>query len=168
MEVLQSEARSGRYRRSAHGEGSTWHRGTLYAPIYLRGVEATLTDTMHVIISGVDLLIYLLIRGSPLEQRTVPVAVGETRVLDQAKHTQAVLRILDQITATFERADDRRSGDFLALRKGLGYCCSVAVVALPDEGKALVKKWLVNTDPDVQWVMTENLKKTRLARIDLG
>ncbi len=105
-------------------------------------------------------------RGSPLEQRAAAAAICEPRLLGQAKHSRAVLRILDKITATLEHADNRRSEDFLALRKGLGYCWSVAVVALPDEGKALMEKWLVNTDLDVQWIMQENLKKKRLTRMD--
>jgi hypothetical protein len=37
--------------------------GTLFAPIHLRGVEGTLTDTMHAIITGVGVLFYLLIIG---------------------------------------------------------------------------------------------------------
>lgn len=37
--------------------------GTLFAPIHLRGVETTLTDTMHVIITGVGVLMYLLAIG---------------------------------------------------------------------------------------------------------
>jgi len=107
-------------------------------------------------------------RGIPLEQRAAAAALCEPRLLGEAKHARAVLRILDKITATLERADNRRSEDFLALRKGLGYCWSVAVAALPDEGKALMEKWLVNPNPDVQWIMQENLKKTRLTRMDPG
>lgn len=105
-------------------------------------------------------------KGTPLEQRAAAAALCEPRLLRQAKHARAVLQILDRITAALERANSRRSEDFLALRKGLGYCWSVAVVALPHEGKALMEKWLVTTDKDIQWVMQENLKKTRLARMD--
>jgi hypothetical protein len=42
----------------------------------------------------------------------------------------------------------------------------VAVVALPIEGKPAMEKWLVNSDPDVAWIMRENLKKNRLQRMD--
>jgi hypothetical protein len=86
--------------------------------------------------------------------------------LDQPIHARAVLHILDQITASIEGVEDRRSEGFQALRKGLGYCWSVAVVALPDEGKTLMEKWLVHPDRDVQWIMKENLKKQRLVRMD--
>jgi len=106
--------------------------------------------------------------GSPLEQRAAAAALCEPRLLIQAKHAREVLRLLDKITARLARADNRRGADFLALRKGLGYCWSVAVAALPDEGKALMEKWLVNIDSDVQWIMRENMKKTRLARMDAG
>jgi hypothetical protein len=105
-------------------------------------------------------------RGTLLEQRAAAAALCEPRLLGQAKHVRAVLQILDRITASLERADNRRSEDFLALRKALGYCWSVAFVALPNEGKALMEKWLISADKDVQWIMQENLKKTRLARMD--
>jgi hypothetical protein len=107
-------------------------------------------------------------KGTPLEQRAAAAALCEPRLLGQAEHARQVLRILDTITATVERAQDRRSEGFLALRKGLGYCWSVAVAALPDEGKALMEKWLVVADRDVQWIMHENLDKARLARLDSG
>ena len=105
-------------------------------------------------------------KGTPLEQRAAAAALCEPRLLGQAKHARAVLRILDEITATLEQVKNRRSEDFLALRKGLGYRWSVAVVALPNEGKLLMETWLVTADKNVQWVMRENLKKSRLARMD--
>jgi hypothetical protein len=105
-------------------------------------------------------------RGNPLEQRAAAAALCEPKLLDQPIHARAVLHILDQITASIEGVEDRRSEGFQALRKGLGYCWSVAVVALPDEGKTLMEKWLVHPDRDVQWIMKENLKKQRLVRMD--
>ena len=105
-------------------------------------------------------------QGTPLEQRAAAAALCEPRLLGQAKHAREVLRIVDRITASLEGADNRRTEDFLILRQGLGYCWSVAVVALPVEGKVLMEKWLVNADKDIRWVMKENLKKARLARMD--
>ena len=106
--------------------------------------------------------------GTPLEQRAAAAALCEPRLLGQAKHARAVLRILDKITASLRKVENRKSEDLMALRKGLGYCWSVAVAALPDEGKRLMEKWLVDTDKDVRWIMRENLKKNRLARVDAG
>jgi hypothetical protein len=104
--------------------------------------------------------------GTPLEQRAAAAALCEPRLLRQPDHAGAVLQILDEITATIERVTDRRSDDFRALRKGLGYCWSVVAVALPAEGKTLMEKWLVSADKDIQWIMQTNLKKARLARLD--
>ncbi len=104
--------------------------------------------------------------GTPLEQRAAAAALCEPRLLGQAKHARAALRILDKITASLRKVEDRKSEDYLALRKGLGYCWSVAVAALPDEGKPAMEKWLADTNPDVRWIMKENLKKNRLARAD--
>jgi hypothetical protein len=106
-------------------------------------------------------------QGIALEQRAAAAALCEPRLLGHAQYTRNVLGILDQITASIEQVKcDRRSEDFLALRKGLGYCWSVAVVSLPEEGKALMEKWLVKSDPDIRWIMKENLKKRRIVRMD--
>lgn len=105
-------------------------------------------------------------QGTLLEQRAVAAALCEPRLLGRVEHAREVLQILDGITTSLERTDNRRNKDFLTLRKGLGYCWSVAVVALPLEGKALMEKWLVRSDKDVQWIMKENLKKVRLFRMD--
>lgn len=106
-------------------------------------------------------------QGIALEQRAAAAALCEPRLLGHAQYTRNVLGILDQITASIEQVKcDRRSEDFLALRKGLGYCWSVAVASLPKEGKALMEKWLVKSDPDIRWIMKENLKKKRLVRMD--
>ena len=104
--------------------------------------------------------------GSPLEQRAAAAGLCEPRLLRQPENARAVLHILDKITASLEQIADRRSEAFLALRKGLGYCWSVAVAALPGEGQALMEKWMLTPDKDVQWIMRENLKKARLTRVD--
>lgn len=105
-------------------------------------------------------------QGSPLEQRAAAAALGEPRLLRDPAHAQRTLAILDAITATIRNQTDRRSDAFKTLRQGLGYCWSVAVAALPAEGKPLMEKWLNDLNPDIRWVMQENLKKTRLERMD--
>jgi hypothetical protein len=106
--------------------------------------------------------------GTWLEQRAAAASLCEPRLLSQAKHARAVLKLLDWVTASIEQTQNRRHEDFRTLRKGLGYCWSVATAALPDEGKSLMDKWLINPDKDIQWIMRENLKKARLSRMDAG
>ena len=74
--------------------------------------------------------------------------------------------ILDEITASISQLTDRRSDAFKTLRQGLGYCWSVATAALPEIGKPLMERWLDSPDPDIRWIMRENLKKNRLVRMD--
>lgn len=107
-------------------------------------------------------------RGTPFEQRAAAAALCEPRLLRRPEQAEEVLRMLDSITASVEQRDDRRGEGFTALRKGLGYCWSVAVVARPAVGKALVEKWLTSPDKDVRWIMKENMKKARLTRMDAG
>ena len=67
-------------------------------------------------------------------------------------------------------AEERRSEEFKALRKGLGYCWSVAVAAAPEVGKPafeqLVGRAAASDDRDLAWVARENLRKRRLQRLD--
>ena len=56
--------------------------------------------------------------GTVLEQRAAAAAMCEPRLLRQAAHARAVLQILDRITASIERADNRRSEEFLPCGKG--------------------------------------------------
>ena len=86
--------------------------------------------------------------------------------LERQRIHGAMLCILDEITASVPHATDRKSDAFKTLRQGLGYCWSVAVAALPDTGKPLMERWLASSDPDVRWIMRENLKKNRLLRMD--
>jgi hypothetical protein len=105
-------------------------------------------------------------RGSFLEQRAAAAALCEPALLHNASDVERTLKILDTITADLAAAEDRRSASFQALRKGLAYCWSVAVAALPEAGKPLVERWITSTDKDVRWIMRQNLQKQRLNRID--
>jgi hypothetical protein len=105
-------------------------------------------------------------RGNPLEQRAAAAALCEPCLLHQEAHAEQVLRILEGITASLASMKDRQGDDFRALRQGLGYCWSVAVAAHPQAGKTMMERWLASEDGDVRWIMRENLKKTRLARMD--
>ena len=104
--------------------------------------------------------------GSPWEQRAAAAGLCEPRLLRDAAHAAAILRILDAITASIPQITDRKGDAFRTLRQGLAYCWSVAVAALPDAGKPLMEKWLVGHDPDIRWIMRENLKKNRLVKMD--
>ena len=105
-------------------------------------------------------------RGNLLEKRAAAAALCEPNLLREEKHIQKVLQLLDGITASIQRVEDRKNDKFKALRKGLGYCWSVAVVALPEEGKKKMERWFSSNDQDVLWIMRENWRKKRLTRMD--
>jgi hypothetical protein len=105
-------------------------------------------------------------QGSLLEQRAAAAALCEPSLLGNADQVERVLFILDSITASIEGVEDRRSDEFRALRKGLGYCWSVAVASCPRVGKARMETWFTCPDSDVRWIMKQNLRKKRLERMD--
>jgi hypothetical protein len=105
-------------------------------------------------------------KGSVLEKRAAAAALCEPRLLVDEGDVRRVLKVLDGVTASIEQLEDRSSEQFKALRKGLGYCWSVAVAALPGEGQRLMERWFSSHDADVLWIMKENLRKKRLERVD--
>ena len=105
-------------------------------------------------------------KGNPLEKRAAAAALCEPRLLRRETQVRRVLKILDGITASTLKEENRKSEEFQALRKGLAYCWSVAVAALPEKGKKAMEKWFQSRDKDIAWIMKENLKKNRLARMD--
>ena len=74
--------------------------------------------------------------------------------------TFEVLAILDIVTEALSRSPDRRSEGFersaragvLLERRGSG----------GDAGRPAMERWMGSEDPDVRWVMTQNLTKRRL------
>ena len=104
--------------------------------------------------------------GTRLEQRAAAAGLCEPGLLGDMATAERVLAVLDAITATVRGAADRRGAEFVALRKALGYCWSVAAVAALARGRELMERWLADDDPDVRWIMRENLGQARLARLD--
>jgi hypothetical protein len=104
--------------------------------------------------------------GNWLEMRAAVAGLAEPSLLREEKHILRALDILDQITSAVESAQERDE-DFKTLCKGLGYCWSVVVAALPSQGKQAMERWFSSTDKDVRRIMKTNLKKKRLERMDL-
>jgi hypothetical protein len=104
--------------------------------------------------------------GNYLEQRALSAGICEPELLSDPRHAELALHLLDQITQLLSGVENRKSDDFRVLRKGLGYCWSVAVPANPEFGKPAFERLLELDDKDVNWIIRENLKKNRLVRMD--
>lgn len=118
-------------------------------------------DMPRLIAVGVDWA-----EGNPYEMRAAAAGLCEPALLKNPGQAGQVLAVLDRITRRIEGMEERKSEGFKALRKGMAYCWSVAAAAHPQAGKPLMEKWAACPDADVQWIIRENLKKDRLARMD--
>lgn len=105
-------------------------------------------------------------QGNLLEKRAVIAGVCEPRLLKKPEHAHRVLVLVDQITRDLLLEEQRKTAEFVAFRKTLGYCWSVAVVSAPEEGKRMMENWFSITDKDIRWIMKENLAKNRLQKMD--
>lgn len=105
-------------------------------------------------------------RGTWYEKRAAAAALCEPRLLREPKIPAEVLEILNTITSEIATTTDTKTEPFKVLRRSLGYCWSVAVAACPPAGRPLMEHWIKSRNPDVLWIMRENLKKSRLVRMD--
>jgi hypothetical protein len=104
--------------------------------------------------------------GARLEQRAAAAALCEPRLLREPGRGEAVLAVLERILESLAGAADAAEPDARVLRQALGYCVSVATVAAPARGKALLERLAASDDPDARWIARENLRKARLRRLD--
>lgn len=106
------------------------------------------------------------IGGSYLEKRAVVAAIAEPRLLTSTEHARSVADLVDRATLSVaEAGDDRTAPALRTLRQTLGYAWSVIVAAYPETGKQVFEKWFRSSDPDVQWIVQENLKRKRIAHL---
>jgi hypothetical protein len=105
--------------------------------------------------------------ADPLVQRAAVAGICEPRLLRQPDNRAHALALCHAVTESLaERPVEVRASDGVrVLRQALGYCWSVAVAADPSAGLPLFAVLSGHTDPDVQWIVRENRKKSRLARL---
>jgi hypothetical protein len=125
--------------------------------------------------AGIGRLLEIAARWStdrPYVQRAAIAGVAEPRLLKTREAAGEAVGIVDRVTARLAATPagpaHRRSDEFRTLRQALGYCWSVVAAADPEHGKARVEHWAGSADADVRWIIKENLKKTRLVRLDPG
>lgn len=105
--------------------------------------------------------------ADPLVRRAAVAGVCEPRLLKDPLTAVAALDACGVATDALRAlpADARRHADVRVLRQALGYCWSVAVAGLPDEGLPRFATLRTDDDVDVAWVVRENLRKNRLIRL---
>jgi hypothetical protein len=102
--------------------------------------------------------------GDLLEMRAVAATVAEPALLQDRDTAVSALQLHARITDQVLVVQERKSDAFRILRKGLGYTLSVVVCAVPDDGFEYLAQLAASQDPDVRWIVKENLKKNRLVK----
>lgn len=110
-------------------------------------------------------LMELALQGDYLQQRVAIATVSEPVVLYTPDILAVALRMQRVVLERLHRASaDSKNEAFRLLRRTLGYTLSVITAAAPEEGFALMKECAVWNDPNITWILRENLKKKRLAK----
>ena len=104
--------------------------------------------------------------GDPLVQRAAVAAICEPRLLRAPEAAATAVEVCRRCTAGLvaRPSAERSDTNVRSLRQTLGYGWSVAVAADPEPGLAAFAA-LDETDRDVAWIVRENRRKKRLARL---
>lgn len=105
-------------------------------------------------------------RGSPLEQRAAVATLAHPKIVDDPALAERGLEVLDDVTEALHEARTHDDEGLIQLRKALGVAWSVVVAQLPQRGRARFEAWLAVEDPDVRWVLKENLQQRPMRRMD--
>ncbi|MFI5427874.1 hypothetical protein [Aeromicrobium sp. UC242_57] len=103
---------------------------------------------------------------SLLVQRAAVAAICEPRLLKAEGAAAVAVDLCGRCTLHLVGLPlaERAGSDARTLRQALGYAWSVAVAADPGPGLGAFRD-LDTSDPDVGWIVKENLRKKRLARL---
>jgi len=99
-----------------------------------------------------------------LVMRAVAAGVAEPALLRDKQIAKGALALHEKIFSHIFVAVDRKTDEFKTLRQALGYSLSVVICAIPKEGFEYFQRLAGSRDPDVLWVLRENLKKNRLVK----
>jgi hypothetical protein len=102
--------------------------------------------------------------GDLMELRAVAAAVAEPALLKNKELAKEALKLNQEIVRKLARTKDRKSEKFRILRKALAYTLSVVIVPFPKEGFEYLKQLIKMNDPDIAWIVKQNLKKNRLIK----
>jgi hypothetical protein len=116
-----------------------------------------------------DTLSYIInwaTQGNYFQQRAAIAAIAEPALLLSPDILDEALTLHSVILERLHSAPvaDRKREDFRVLRQALGYSLSVVAAAHPERGFALMNDCATWSDPDINWILRENLKKKRLAK----
>ncbi len=102
--------------------------------------------------------------GNWLEMRAAAAAVAEPRWLASPARAAQALDLHRKIIHAVAQAEDRKSEEFLILRRALGYTLSVVVSGDPVPGFVYLRNLADSADPQILWILKRNLKKKRLVK----
>ncbi len=111
-------------------------------------------------------LMNLIDQGDCLQIRACIAAISEPSLLNNNEIINAAL-IMQRIGIEYMHnlpVTERRRNGVRVLRQTLGYTLSVVTAVRPDDGFALMYEIATWNDPDINWLLRENLKKRRLAK----
>jgi hypothetical protein len=109
---------------------------------------------------------WVVCEDEPLAIRAAAAAVAEPSLLtDDGRKSDALGVQAQAINQMMGLPPERRKDDDArSLRQALGFTLSVVTAALPEEGFSLMERLAALPDPDVIWIVRENIKHKRLSR----
>ena len=101
-----------------------------------------------------------------LEKRCIAATLCEPALIKTGEKAEKILGVLNEYMEIIEMEKNVKSDEYKVFKKSMGYCISVAVAANPEKGKEFFEAWMRSPNSEVRWILSENLKKDRLRKMD--
>ena len=104
--------------------------------------------------------------GNCWQQRASMAAIAEPALMHSATMREVAFEMQQIVVRRIHAIplSERKREEVKVLCKATGYTISVITAALPEQGFALMGECASWGDPDIKWILRENLKKKRLAK----
>jgi hypothetical protein len=103
---------------------------------------------------------------SYLLHRAAAAGIAEPRFMKNRENANVALELHKTILENVAHETNRRETNYTVLVKGLCYTLSVVIVGIEQEGFAYLEDLLTTDNPIIHKIVSENLKKKRLIRLN--
>jgi hypothetical protein len=101
-----------------------------------------------------------------LEKRCIAATLCEPALIKTEEMAAKILGVLNEYMEIIELEKNTKSEEYRVFKKAMGYCISVVIAANPEKGKEFFEEWMRSPSLEIRWVLSENLKKDRLRKMD--
>jgi hypothetical protein len=144
------------FRKAANSDNWRLREGAVFG---LQNLGLKDVDSLHAVFESWE-------NANLLEKRCIAATLCEPALIKTEEIAEKILGVLNEYMEIIELEKNVKSEEYRVFKKAMGYCISVVIAASPEKGKEFFEEWMRSPSQEIRWVLSENLKKDRLRKMD--